>query len=104
MITILLTVFIMLNPLILNIAFAKEQNPIYNERMALYEKTEALTQIPWYYIAAIDQYERNTQKESDEEQTISINIADDLWFGIGNSTKHMDEEIIAFFEDRKSVV
>jgi len=66
--------------------------------MALYEKTEALTQIPWYYIAAIDQYERNAQKESDEEQTISIDIADDLWFGIGNITKNMDEEIITFFD------
>src|SRR5699024_12728164 len=66
--------------------------------MALYEKTEALTQIPWYYIAAIDQYERSAQKESDEEQTISIDIADDLWFGIGNSTKNMDEEIITFFD------
>ena len=76
----------------------EKEETIYKERMALYEKTEALTQIPWYYIAAIDQYERNTQKESDEEQTISINIADDLWFGIGNSTKHMDEEIITFFD------
>src|SRR5699024_12002743 len=66
--------------------------------MALYEKTESLTQIPWYYIAAIDQYERSGQKESDEEQTISIDIADDLWFGIGNSTKNMDEEIITFFD------
>src|SRR5699024_8762386 len=36
--------------------------------------------------------------ESDEEQTISIDIADDLWFGIGNSTKNMDEEIITFFD------
>src|SRR5690625_4249694 len=66
--------------------------------MALYEKTEALTQIPWYYIAAIDQYERNTQNESDDEQTDSIDITEDLWFDIINNTKNMDEEVITFLD------
>src|SRR5690625_2057678 len=97
MITILLTVFIMLDPLILNIAFAKEQNPIYNERLALYKKTEALTQIPWYYIAAIDQYERNSQVDTSSEKVISISIPDELWFGIGNYSKIMDMHMIELF-------
>lgn len=66
--------------------------------MALYKKTEALTQIPWYYIAAIDQYERNINKDSEEEKVISININADLWFGNGNSTKNTDEEIITIFD------
>jgi len=75
------------------------KSDIYQDRMALYKKTEALTQIPWYYIAAVDQYERNAQKESDsdEEEVVSIKIKPNKWFGIGNSTKNMDEEIITFF-------
>ncbi|MFP3360358.1 peptidase M23, partial [Planococcus sp. SIMBA_143] len=32
---------------------------IYTKRMELFQKSEALTHIPWYYLAAIDQYERS---------------------------------------------
>src|SRR5699024_8385732 len=35
-----------------------EENNIYQKRLALYKKTAALTQVPWYYLAAMDQYER----------------------------------------------
>ncbi|MBS4200175.1 M23 family metallopeptidase [Bacillus sp. FJAT-49732] len=40
---------------------AKElsQKEIYDKRMQLYKKTEAATSVPWYYIAAIDQFERS---------------------------------------------
>lgn len=31
----------------------------YYNRMELYKKIEAVSQLPWYYIAAVDQYERN---------------------------------------------
>lgn len=68
--------------------------------MALFKKTEALTQIPWYYFAAIDNYERNTQKESESEQIISISIPDETWFGLGNSSKIKDENIIEFFQGK----
>jgi peptidoglycan LD-endopeptidase LytH len=39
-----------------------QQEDIYAERMQLYKKVEAVTQIPWYYIAAVDQYERNVRQ------------------------------------------
>ncbi|MDL4839948.1 M23 family metallopeptidase [Aquibacillus rhizosphaerae] len=55
------------------------------QKMALYKKTEAITHIPWYYLAAIDQFEKNTQKETASEQLISIKIPDEKWYGIGNS-------------------
>ncbi|MDP4162081.1 MAG: M23 family metallopeptidase [Bacillota bacterium] len=35
---------------------------IYQKRMDLYKKIEAVTQIPWYYLAAVDQYERNIRQ------------------------------------------
>lgn len=74
---------------------AEEQ--LYDERMALYKKTEALTQVPWYYIAAIDQYERNSNKDNSEEKVVSIKIPDELWYGLGNSSLIKDEDIIQFF-------
>src|SRR5690625_6267329 len=60
------------------------------------------TQIPWYYLAAIDQFERNIETDLSEDQVISIQIPDDQWFGPGNSSKLMHNEMIALFEDRKS--
>ncbi|MGP4109009.1 M23 family metallopeptidase [Virgibacillus sp. L01] len=74
---------------------AEEQ--LYDERMALYKKTEALTQVPWYYIAAIDQYERNSKKDDSEEKVVSITIPDELWYGLGNTSLIKDEDIIQFF-------
>ncbi|MBS4195224.1 M23 family metallopeptidase [Lederbergia citri] len=40
---------------------AKElsQKEIYDKRMNLYKKTESVSGIPWYYVAAIDQFERS---------------------------------------------
>ncbi len=38
------------------------QEQIYQERMGLYAKMETVTQIPWYYFAAIDQYERSVRR------------------------------------------
>jgi len=76
--------------------FAKEngEGSIYAERMALYRKTEAVTQIPWYYLAAIDQYERNIHKTDD--QIVSIRIPDEIWYGAGN-LKHKNVRLIGLF-------
>lgn len=68
--------------------------------MALFKKTEALTQIPWYYFAAIDNYERNIKKESDSEQVISITIPSEMWFGLGNSSLIKDENMIELFQGK----
>ncbi|MFD0952829.1 M23 family metallopeptidase [Virgibacillus natechei] len=74
-----------------------DEEDIYDERMALFKKTEALTQIPWYYFAAIDNFERNIKENDDDEQVISIDIPADRWFGIGNSAMIKDKRIIEFF-------
>src|SRR5690625_2100843 len=78
--------------------FAEETKDIYQERLALYKKTESLTQIPWYYFAAIDQYERNIQTDLPADQLISIHIEPEKWFGLGNTSMLMDEHIINMFD------
>ena len=61
------------------------EKDLHDQRLALYKKTEALTQVPWYYLAAMDQYERNKEEQSsDDESTISIHFPDEQWYGIGN--------------------
>lgn len=79
------------------ISYANDENPIFNERLSLYQKTAALTQIPWYYLAAIDQYERNIKKESSPTDLISITFEPEIWFGIGNVSHAKDEHMIEFF-------
>nr|WP_234028646.1 M23 family metallopeptidase [Lentibacillus sp. Marseille-P4043] len=83
--------------MILPIDHVHATESIYKKRMALYEKTEALTQIPWYYIAAIDQYERNMEDDSASENLVSISFPTELWYGLGNSAMIKDESIIEFF-------
>lgn len=36
-------------------------DPVLSKRMELYHKVEAVTQIPWYALAAVDQYEENVR-------------------------------------------
>nr|WP_304952406.1 M23 family metallopeptidase [Virgibacillus sp. MSP4-1] len=51
-------------------------------RMALYQKAEAISHIPWYYYAAIDQYERNIHDEyASDSGIIRITFPKDLWNG-----------------------
>jgi peptidoglycan LD-endopeptidase LytH len=75
-----------------------EEETIYDKRMALYLKTESLTQIPWYYIAAVDQYERQIHKDLKEDQVISIQIPQEVWFGVGNQSN--DVSTIAIFNGK----
>lgn len=70
---------------------------IYHERLALYKKTSALTQIPWYYLAAVDQYERNIKKDVPEDELISISLPEEQWFGPGNGSFITDQHIIDLF-------
>jgi hypothetical protein len=57
-------------------------------RMELYQKTEAVTNIPWYVLAAIDQYEtnvRNNRKDiPDSTGPIGIYIPEEIWCGPEN--------------------
>lgn len=74
-----------------------ETNNIYKDRFALYKKTEAITHIPWYFLAAVDQYERNQEIASEEEPLISMPFKDELWFGPGNLSKDQTISIVQFF-------
>ncbi|WP_117148916.1 MULTISPECIES: M23 family metallopeptidase [Paraliobacillus] len=69
-----------------------------NEKMALFKKTEALTQIPWYYLAAINQYEKNIEKETDPKKRIKIKFSEESWFGIANPSKDTNPSLINLFE------
>lgn len=82
---------------------AKEPNPnVYQERMRLYEKVEAVTQIPWYYLAAIDQYERNIRLVRRDlpkpDGTLGIYFRPEVWAGPANpNPSEENPAIIQFF-------
>ncbi|WP_010095035.1 peptidoglycan DD-metalloendopeptidase family protein [Ornithinibacillus scapharcae] len=78
-----------------HVIIAEEKN-IYEERIALYKKTEAVSEIPWYFIAAVDQYERQIYKDIEDDQIISIRIPQELWFGAGNHAT--DKHAIQLFD------
>jgi hypothetical protein len=73
----------------------ENDDSVHENRMALFKKTEAITQIPWYYFAAIENYERNINKEEDEEQVINIEFEPEVWFGPGNSSMLTEAHAIA---------
>ena len=58
------------------------------KRLDLYKNMEAITQIPWYYIAAADQYEHNlrlTRKGLEKAKgVIGIHIEPSKWVGALN--------------------
>ncbi|WP_438823721.1 M23 family metallopeptidase [Bacillus sp. JJ1764] len=75
---------------------------LYQERMRLYRKMEVVTQIPWYYLAAIDQYERSVRLARRDlpkaEGAIGIYFRPEQWSGLTNPNL-MEENpaIIQFF-------
>lgn len=73
------------------------EQSIYEKRQALYLKTEALTHIPWYYIAAIDQYERNIQTPVPTDALISIAFSPLAWYGTGPRVEQTSPLYIAIF-------
>lgn len=81
-----------------SMTYAVEKEDRFEERMALYKKTEAVSLIPWYYLAAIDQFERNKESDVPEDQLISIKIPDVQWFGAGNSIQSQNIDIIHLFD------
>lgn len=66
-------------------------------RLALYKKTEAITHVPWYIIAAFDQYERNIHKV-DDDTLIGIEFPAELWYGAGNVNKDDHVTTIELFQ------
>lgn len=75
---------------------------ILTERMALYLKYEALTQVPWYYLAAVDQFERNVARVRQDipkrDSFISLYYPKEEWVGLFNPDQDdTDLETIRFF-------
>ncbi|HET7627566.1 MAG TPA: M23 family metallopeptidase [Bacillales bacterium] len=70
---------------------------LFKQRKHLYQKMEALTQIPWYYYAAIDQYER-TLDRSKSTRLLSIDYEKNRWYGMLNPKKaEQDPRTIRLF-------
>ena len=75
---------------------------IHTKRMELFQKSEALTHIPWYYLAAIDQYERSlrfARKDREKPSSlISIYMEPEKWIGPLNPLSDDENpETIALF-------
>ncbi len=80
---------------------AQTQEALVSERMDYYIKYASLD-VPWFYLAAIDQYERNIQQvRSDlpaKKGAIAIHIKEDFW--VGEMNPESDDQLpltIAYF-------
>jgi hypothetical protein len=72
---------------------------IQNERKDMFQKVSALTGIPWYYLAAIDQYERTLsiakpKKRPPREGLIGIFFTELEWVGMLNPD-HEDQNTVS---------
>ena len=81
-----------------------EGNPsdLFASRMELYKRTESVTNIPWYYLAAIDQYERNVRQARKDipkaEGMTGIYFTPEKWAGIINPVQRDENPLsIQFF-------
>lgn len=86
---------------------AKEPVNPYQERMMLYQKVETITQIPWYYLAAIDQYERSIRQARRDlpkpDSTIAIYYPPEVWAGLANPNPAEENPAIIQFFNGKGV-
>ncbi|MFP3339413.1 peptidase M23, partial [Micrococcus sp. SIMBA_131] len=68
-----------------------DEDKLRNERMMLFHKMEAVTQVPWYLYAGIDQYERSIRRSQNdiprEKGAVAIYIAPEKWTGAANPNK-----------------
>lgn len=81
------------------IAYAEENVDNEQEKIALFKQMETVSLIPWYYLAAIDQYEKNINDEEPEEgQLISIQIPEEKWFGLFPADEAADETLTFIFK------
>lgn len=74
------------------LALANDEDPI-EQREHLFRNVAALSGIPWYYLAAIDKYERNVRNARRDlpdaafEEPIAIRLPYDIWVGQLNPDK-----------------
>ncbi|MDQ0187505.1 murein DD-endopeptidase MepM/ murein hydrolase activator NlpD [Cytobacillus kochii] len=100
--TLLITLTTVLSLMQPETAVASEIDDIYAKRMALYERIETVTTIPWYYLAAIDQYERNVRQSRRDlpkaEGITGIYFKPEEWVGFTNpNINDEDPKTIEFF-------
>ncbi|GJM72139.1 hypothetical protein HMSSN036_43550 [Paenibacillus macerans] len=64
-------------------AAAGSAKNVYELRRSLYKEMEILTQIPWYWLAAVDQYERTItpRKKQQEDRLTGIRFKEAFWAG-----------------------
>jgi murein DD-endopeptidase MepM/ murein hydrolase activator NlpD len=85
-----------------------ETAALYRERQLLFEHMQAITGIPWYYLAAIDQYERSIHKNPKKKEAersaassarkIGIAFTPEVWCGFLNpNSDDTNPASIAFF-------
>lgn len=81
-------------------AFASEEKDLLEERLTLYERMEGITLIPWYYLAAVDQFERSIHKTKEvKDRLIAIRIPSSLWCGPLNPDQEDENPLsISFFQ------
>ncbi|MCY8527171.1 M23 family metallopeptidase [Bacillus atrophaeus] len=74
-----------------SISGKEKPDSVLSARMELYRKAETVTQIPWYALAAVDQYEENVRSNRNDlpekSGIISIYIPDDIWSGPENNIR-----------------
>ncbi|MBM7605379.1 murein DD-endopeptidase MepM/ murein hydrolase activator NlpD [Metabacillus crassostreae] len=76
-----------------SLTYGAETNQEEDEKklMSLYTKVEAITNIPWYVLAAVDQYERNVRHSRKDipkaEGLVEIFIKPEVWAGPLNPNK-----------------
>ncbi|GIN19824.1 MAG TPA: M23 family peptidase [Bacillus bacterium] len=79
-----------------------KKSDMYEKRLELYKKTETATGVPWFYIAAVDQYERSIRYVRKDlpkpDGIIGIYIHPEQWKGIANpDKKDINPVTISFF-------
>jgi hypothetical protein len=69
----------------------KSKTNVFVQRIELYQKVESVTNIPWYYLAAIDQYERNVRQSRKDipktEGLSEIYFRQEEWSGFTNPNR-----------------
>ncbi|WP_313804613.1 M23 family metallopeptidase [Cytobacillus sp.] len=80
----------------------ENQKNEYELRMELYKRMESVTHIPWYYLAAIDQYERNVRQARRDipkaEGITGIYVKPEIWAGPLNPNPNDENPLsIQFF-------
>lgn len=97
----IVTLLLLGNASLTNAATPKpDPNPV---RMELFKRVQAATNIPWYYLAAVDQYERNIRSSRRDipKQTgvIGIYIRPEAWSGILNPNHDDNNPLSILFFD-----